>query len=452
MPLYSLPPTPDASPCDWDQNMSRGPTPLGHAAAVHPAGAPLYGLGFSPTLFEEHLEDELEVVSIGGERARRRDFRSAPPLKPPPFVNARPRRATLPLPECTPDFDIVPAKTTTLRQRRQRAQRNRNVIWAVVLCWTIFFVFTKIFRTAVFTDWMEKNAKWSAQLSQFTGDSMHGLEEDFTPSTRPVYFHRTQRLRYERYIADRTRIEKGISSLNANQDNPQVDGSALPTGISASLAESSAIAEVIDNMLLWPDVESHTSGRGHLRGVYHEALVALHDIDPIFDIGADELSSLLEQTDGRRRRAIQAMVRRVKVEELPSGWRNPSSFELLMSRIWTRSDDSSDIFGENTLEGATERSGDFAPSTDVVVFTKGPSPLSRRIQIYLHSRYNAEFVLIDLAARDDGDIIESFLRRLTGHDALPHWLIGTESIDDWDEVEHLQSPGLHNERPSKEKA
>lgn len=138
----------------------------------------------------------------------------------------------------------------------------------------------------------------------------------------------------------------------------------------SSTSDTFAISKVIDSMLLWPDLEPYTSRRGDPRDLYHEALVALNEVDPIINIGVEEMLSLLQQTDKRRRWAIEAMLRRVKARKLPFAWRSKSSLDTLMRRIWTQAETKSDIFDEDTFEGKDDWNEDLGSSRDVVIITR----------------------------------------------------------------------------------
>jgi hypothetical protein len=366
MPLFSLPLTPDASPCDWDRDASRSSTPPGCVSATHPEGVPLYGLGFSPSLFDE----ELQVISIGSRLDRGvdglPDAPNVPTLLPPPSIT-RPKRTASPRPEYAPSspssFILFSPGPTTLRERRKRTQRRRNIAWGVISVWTIFFLYQKITGSSLLWTWMKHNARWSAQLSQFTGDSMYGLEEDFTPST-PVFFHRTQRHEYNQYVQEATvsLLKETVSGDIHQNENPYSSDAAL---------EHAAISERIDDMLSWPELGAYLAGRGNTRQLYHEALLAVNDFDPIINLGADELLSLLQQTDVRRQRFLEAVTRLIRAGQLPSGWRNPSTMDSLVHRIWTQSsNDFSDLFGADSVERAIDWNEDSWSAGDVVVFTR----------------------------------------------------------------------------------
>lgn len=364
MPLYTLPLTPDASPCDWDRDCSRSSTPPGCVSAAHPEGVPLYGLGFSPSLFEE----ELQVVSIGSRLDRGadgwQDAPNVPTLLPPPPIT-RPKRTSL-LPESISSpssFNLFSPGPRTLRQRRKRTQQRRNIAWGVILIWTLFFLYQKITGSSLLWTWMKHNARWSAQLSQFTGDSMYGLEEDFTPST-PVFFHRTQRHEYNQYVKEATvpSVKESITGNSQENENSYSSEATL---------EAAAISERIDDMLSWPELGTYLAGRGNPRQLYHEALSAVNDVDPIVDLGAEDLLSLLQQTDLRRQRFLEAMTRLTRAGQLPSDWRNPSTLDSLMNRIWTQSsNDFSDLFGADSVERAIDWNEDSWSAGDVVVFTR----------------------------------------------------------------------------------
>lgn len=248
----------------------------------------------------------------------------------------------------------------------------------MVLTWTTFFIFMKITGSSLVSNWMKRNAQWSAQLSQFTGDSLYGLEEDFTPSTPPTFFHRTQRHHYSQYIANK----EGVTTVSSpaieierspltEDDLQETEDSYFSTDASVSVDEAAAISAAIDDMLSWRDIEAYTSGRGDPRRLYHEALTAMDSVDPITDLDANELLSLLRQMDERRRRFLEAMIRLVRSGRLPAEWRSESTFESLMRRIWTQSsNDYSDIISGDSVERAVDWNEDPGSMGDVVMFTR----------------------------------------------------------------------------------
>lgn len=248
------------------------------------------------------------------------------------------------------------------------------------MCWTIVIIFGKIARTSFGANWLKHNAQWSAQPNHFKGDSLYGFEEDFTPITPPIFFHRTQRAQYERYLAERTDMAKGLSSTqewgssaSGEDDLHDVHEHHPPTSTRtkmSSTSETSAISEVIDSMLLWPELEPYTSRRGDPRALYHEAMVAVNEGYPIFNIGVEEMLLSLRQTDERRGWAIEAIIRRVKTGKLSSAWRIKSSLDTLMRRIWTQAESNSNIFDEDSSEGEDVWNEDLGSSTDAIIFTR----------------------------------------------------------------------------------
>lgn len=351
MPLHALPLTPDASPADWDkQEYSRSSTPVGHVSATHPPGAPLYGLGFPPSMFEESLQ----TITVSAPRPPYHDVVSGlptpqmtPALALPPFNKSRPNRSSIVLPKSEEHFHLFSPGIPTqpnLRRRRRRALLYRRIVWIVFFGLVVLVTCAKIARASWLSNWMKHNAQWSPHVHQLE-DSIYGLEEDFTPR----YFHRTQRQQYVQYMTQgaEPNAETEIRTFDEvethvfAEDDLRENQDSFFTA-SAPDVEAAAISDRIDDLLSSPEVSAFMSGQvGDLRSVYHEAVSASPvGLDSAMNLDGPQTVSLLRQADNNRRQFLKTMVRYlVKGGKLPSHWHTETSFETLMHQIWTTSSD-----------------------------------------------------------------------------------------------------------------
>lgn len=364
--LYALPLTPDASPVEWERSGPGRPAtpPLRDDSALHPPGAPLYGLGFHPSCFEE----ELPKITISAPQQILHDVVDGIPtphitpfLVQPPFNKTRLQRSIISLPN-SPIFNQLfsPSPKTarySLRRRRRARQLYQQVIWAICAILVLFIMQQKVARSAWFSSWLKRNSQWSASVHT-AEDTIYGLEEDYTPK----YFHRTQRHQYLQHITQQPPSVAGEEE--AEDDIPfivvgdQVERHTLDERTltenqesffadAASDADQLAISEQIDNILSSPEITSYISSMGvDSISAYHEAIFAMAaaDIDIILDPSRDNVLSTLRRVDDNRRSFLKAMMRLLtEGGHLPEQWESEASFESVLRDIWTTTPNNRDF-------------------------------------------------------------------------------------------------------------
>lgn len=352
MPLYALPLTPDASPADWDkEEYSCPPTPPGHASATHPPGAPMYGLGYPQSVFEESLQ----TITIRAPRRVHHEVvevlptpQATPALAAPPFNRARPKRLSIALPRIEESrkseerltlFSPAPNQTQFGSQRRRKwTQLYRRIFGIVVLGLLVLVTSSKIARSSWLSDWKKHNAQWSANVHELE-DKVYGLEEDFMPR----YFHRSQRQQYIQYstrVADNENVHPSFNEVEkhvfAEDDLTENQDSFFTTF--ASDIESAAIYDRIDELLSLSEVTPYMSGHaGDLRAVYIEGITAsVADLESAMKLDGPATISLLGQLDASRRQFLKTMIRYLSTGgQLPLGWGTETSLESVMRQVWT---------------------------------------------------------------------------------------------------------------------
>ncbi|KAJ9107660.1 hypothetical protein QFC21_001120 [Naganishia friedmannii] len=484
--LHTLPLTPDASPIEWERSGPGRPAtpPPGDASPLHPPGAPLYGLGFHPSCFEE----DLPRITISAPHQLPYDVdegiptpHTTPLLVQPPFHKTRLQRSIISLPYSPILSGLFSPSTKTARYSLRRRRRSRKLyqrmIWAACAILLLFTLQQKVARTAWFSSWMKRNSQWSASVHT-TEDTIYGLEEDYTPQ----YFHRTQRHQYFRHItqlpplvaeADEDDIPFIIvgdevehhafdeKTLTENQESFFAD--------SATNANQLAISDQIDNIFSSPEIESYISSMGvDSISAYHEAIsvMAAADIDIILDQSRDNVLSTLRRVDDNRRSFLKAMMRFLtEGGHLPQEWKSETSFEAVLRDVWTATPNNRDFPAlfttarelSDTIRPvfAEDWESEISSKADVTVFikllcfvaVKGTSTRSQRLRKILSAhRTVVQPYYIDLDQRPDGEIIASLLHRLTGIETLPNVMVGFESIGGWHQVLILQSEGKLKER------
>ncbi|KAJ9115936.1 hypothetical protein QFC22_005079 [Naganishia vaughanmartiniae] len=477
-PLYALPLTPDASPVDWERTgPGRPASPSGSdASPLHPPGAPLYGLGFHPSCFE----DELQTITISAPQPILHDVVDGIPsphvtpfLVQPPFNKTRLQRSIMSLPNSPILSGLFSPNVKTarysLRRRRRSRQLYHRMIWATCAILILFVIQHKIARTAWFNSWMKRNNQWSAELHT-AEDTIYGLEEDYTPK----YYHRTQRHQYFQHIppSSRSVAEEGESDVPFIVVGDEVERhplaeTALTENQESFFADAAtnvnqlAISEQIDNMLSAPETTSFVSSMGvDAVSAYHEAIsvMAAADIDIILDASRDNVLSTLRRVDDNRRSFLKAMMRFLtEGGHLPDEWKSEASFESVMRNIWTtvpNDRDFPDMFATTSERSRAIRpmfdgkwENEIASKADVTVFIRGASTRSQRLRkVFSPYKTVVQPYFVDLDQRPDGDIIASLLQRLTGIDTLPNVMVGFESIGGWQQILVLQSEGRLQER------
>lgn len=400
-PLYTLPLTPDASPVDWERRGPGRPTtpPPSDDSALHPPGAPLYGLGFPPSCFEE----ELPKITVSAPQPILHDVvdgiptpQMTPFLEEPPFNKTLLQRSIISLPN-SPIlgglFSPSPKSARySLRRRRRNRQLYQRIIWATCALLMLFTLQQKIARTAWFSSWRRRNSQWSAS-PHTVEDIVYGLEEDYTPK----YIHRTQRHRNAQHItrapssgADEDETDVPYVVVGDEVEHHTFDETTLSENQESFFADAEtdandlAISEQIDNILSSPEITSYMSSMGvDAMSVYHEAIsvMATADIDIILDSSRDNVLSTLRRVDNQRRSFLKAMIRFLTERgHLPQEWKSETVFESVLQDIWTTtpsdrgfanmfattsesSDDVPPIFSDNW-------ESDIASKADVTVFVQ----------------------------------------------------------------------------------